>query len=151
MYLSRFTSKRIRSLFEPYLIDKHTDVAVNELLDECHPLYVYFMLLRQHIGFKCQVISKDRITSRIYWRYTSKAATKSKFNKAWKLVIEHGECPWITQQVEYALQNKGPTEASRVRQVRMAMFYLVVKNYLYRIVKKSKDKRKDVEQNSICV
>ena len=96
MYLSRFTSKRIRSIFEPYLIDKYTDIAVNELLDECHPLYVYFMLLRQHIGFKFQAINKDRITSRIFWRYTSKAASKSKFYKTWKLVIEHGECPWIT-------------------------------------------------------
>ena len=37
--LTRHVGKRIRSLFEPYVIDNSTDIMVNTLLDERHPLY----------------------------------------------------------------------------------------------------------------
>lgn len=37
--LTRYVGKRIRSLFEPYVIDNSTDIMVNTLLDERHPLY----------------------------------------------------------------------------------------------------------------
>lgn len=139
-YLSQYSAKRIRSLFEPYLIDKNTDVAVNELMDDSHPLYLYFMLIRQHIGFRLQTIDKARITSRINYHYKRVGLSSPKFSYIWQLIIDKKHCPWITQHVEYALQNKGPAQANRIRFLRIAMFYLVVKNYLYRSVKKSKDK-----------
>ncbi len=37
--LTKFVLKRIRSLFEPYVIDKNSDIMVNDLLDEDHPMY----------------------------------------------------------------------------------------------------------------
>ena len=37
--LTKFVLKRIRSLFEPYFIDKNSDIMVNDLLDEDHPMY----------------------------------------------------------------------------------------------------------------
>ena len=37
--LTKWVSKRIRSVFEPFLIDKNSDIMVNELLDENHPMY----------------------------------------------------------------------------------------------------------------
>jgi hypothetical protein len=61
------------------------------------------MLLRQHIGFKLSTAGIDRVVSRINYYYTRKAATKSKLNKIWQRVIDEKQCPWITQEVEYAL------------------------------------------------
>ena len=69
---------------------------VNDALDEHHPIYQYFMLLRQHIGFKLRAVTVDSIVNRINWFYTSKTATKSKLNFVWKKTIENGVCPWIT-------------------------------------------------------
>ena len=85
------------------MIDKNTDIMVNRLLDEDHPLYQYFMILRQHIGFKMSSVDLDKIVNRIYYFYKRKTADKSKFNKVWKRVIESKQCPWITQDVDYAV------------------------------------------------
>ena len=135
--ITKWVGKRIRSLFEPYLIDFKTDIAVSPLLDEDHPLYVYFMFLRQQIGFRLSGVDISKAVSRIHYYFTRKAATKSKFNVVWKKVIACNQCPWITQQIEYQLQNKGPAAAHRIRITRLTMFYLVVKNHLYRIKAKS--------------
>lgn len=96
-----YVGQRIRSLFEPYKIDASTDIMVNESLDEHHPLYLYFMLIRQHIGFKLRSVTVDDIVNRINWFYTSKTATKSKMNFVWKKIIESGQCPWITKEIDY--------------------------------------------------
>lgn len=40
---------RIRDMFVKYFIDSSTDVLVNDLLDEFHPLHMYLSLLRPHI------------------------------------------------------------------------------------------------------
>lgn len=103
LVLSKWVLKRIRSIFQPYLIDRSTDIIVNERLDEDHPLYQYFMALRQHIGFRMNAVTIDKVVSRVHYYYTSKAAAKNKFNVVWKKTIEDGICPWITKQVEYAL------------------------------------------------
>lgn len=137
LHLSKYVLRRVRSLFEPYFIDKHSDIMVNDLLDEDHPLYQYFMALHQHIGFKLSTASLDRAVNRVHYFYYKKTASKSKFNKVWKRVIESKQCPWITQDVDYAVQNKGYTMATRIKTLRLAMFYIVVKNHLYRIKKRS--------------
>ena len=91
------------------------------------------MLLRQHIGFKLSSIDLDKIVNRIHYYYTRKTAKKSKLNKVWARVIESKQCPWSTQDIDYAVQNKGHALAIRIKTVRLAMFYIVVKNYLYRL------------------
>ena len=142
--LTRYIGRKLRSLFEPYFIDKHTDIVVNDLFDEYNPLYQYFMNLRQHIGFRMMSVDIDKVISRIHYYYFKKKGTKSNFNKVWKRVIESKQCPWITQEVEYALQNKGSSTANRIRTSRLMLFYIVVKNYLYRLVLKSLMKTKSM-------
>ncbi len=61
------------------------------------------MVLRQHIGFRLSTASVDRVASRINYYYNRKPATKSKINKIWQQVIDRKQCPWITQEIEYAL------------------------------------------------
>lgn len=48
-------------------------------------------------------VDLDKIVNRIYYFYKRKTADKSKFNKVWKRVIESKQCPWITQDVDYAV------------------------------------------------
>lgn len=61
------------------------------------------MLLKQHIGFKLAKASIEKIVNRIHYFYTRKTATKLKFNGVWKMVVESGSCPWITQRIDYQL------------------------------------------------
>ena len=69
---------------------------VNPLLDEDHPLYVYLMFLKQHIGFKLGTVDIIKVVNRIHYYYTRKTAKRSKFTFVWKKVIEKQQCPWIT-------------------------------------------------------
>lgn len=138
--ITKYVAARIRNVFSSYLVDTNTDIAINELLDEDHPLYQYFMFLRQHIGFKISTVTIGKAVSRIHYFYRQKSAPKSRFNKVWKLIIDKQQCPWITTNIDYAIQNKGPSLAYRIKVSRMLLFYLVVKKYLYKIKKKSTDK-----------
>ena len=144
-YLSKYVLRRIRSMFDPYFIDKNTDILVSDRLNKDHPIYQYFMLLRQHIGFRMSSASLRKMTKRITYFYKPRLKKKTRtFMDAWQYVIDGGDCPWINQQIEYAIQNKGPSMAFRIRMVRFAMFYMGVKNHLYSIRKKRVDKKKNV-------
>lgn len=136
-YLTMYVSKRIRSVFSDYIIDRNTDIALNDQITESHPLYQYFMILHQHIDFKFAIIDLNKIVNRINYYYTSKCCTKRNFNKVWNLIIENGQCPWIDANVDRMLQNYSIKAATRIKVVRMAMFYLIVKTHLYTSVKKS--------------
>lgn len=138
--LTKWIASKIRSLFEPYLIDRHTDVMVSPLLDDNHPLYLYLMLLRQHLNFRMSAVNIDRAVKRIHYYFTRKTPSRPLFNVVWNRVIQSGQCPWITQQIDYALQNKGNTTAYRIKVSRLTLFYMAVKNYLCLNVKKSKQK-----------
>lgn len=135
--LTKWVGKRIRSLFEPYLIDKNTDIVVCRGLDDSHPLYLYFMLLHQHIKFRLHSADLRKIANRVHYFYAQTPVSKATFNKAWQLAVKHKHCPWITQEIDYAIQNKGPSIAMRIKTVRLAMLYIVIKNHLYRVVQKS--------------
>ena len=139
-HLTMYVAKRIRSMFDSYLIDKYTDIVVNKL-DETHPLYLYFMLLKQHIGFQLMEVDKNKITDRLHYYYTRNYKKRHSFMSTWKATIEKGVCPWITQEIEYKIQNKGPTIADRIRMLRLGLFYIVVKNFLCKKPKNHTDKK----------
>ena len=144
--LSKWTLRRIRSIFEPYYLDIRSDVMVNKLLDENQAFYQYLMILKQHIGFKLQHVDLKRVLNRIFYFFEKFKAKKPQFAIVWRRIIDSRRCSWITQQIEYQIQNKGPTDADRIRTVRITMFYMVVKSYLYSKTKKSIEGRKRREQ-----
>ena len=129
--LTFWVASRIKSIFVKYFIDSSTDVMVNDVLDEFHPLYIYLNLLRPHIQFKMRTVTLDQIIGRIHYYFTKKSAIKNKFNSVWKSIIAKQVCPWITTQVDYALQNKSPGLQRIMKILRMGLFYMVVKNYMY--------------------
>ena len=128
--LTKYVGRRIRSLFQPFLLDSKTDVIVNPLLDESHLFYQYLMFVRQHVGFRLSTATTDRIVSRVHYFFKRKPAKACQFKKVWNETIESEACPWITKNVEFQLQNKSETLAQRTRRTRLAMFYLVVKNFM---------------------
>jgi hypothetical protein len=83
------------------------------------------------------VIDLSRIVNRINYYYTSKCCTKRNFSKVWNLIVKNGQCAWITEDVDRALKNYSANAAARIKIVRMAIFYLIVKNHLYMTVQKS--------------
>ena len=141
-FLTIYVANRIKDLFANYYIDETTDVMVNDLLDEAHPLHLYLKLLRPHVQFKFRPLNIDKIVNRIFYYFTGKTSTKTKFNFVWKTAIEHKTCPWITQQVDYALQNKGGALQRHLKTLRLGMLYMVVKNYMYKVKCKHELKKK---------
>ena len=129
--LTFWVAKRLKSLFIDYFIDNKTDIMLNKTVDEKHPMRVYLDLLRPHIGFKLRTVSFNQIVSRVHYYFYGKGSSKSKFSKVWSTAIKREVCPWITQQVDYALQNKTPVIQHAMKVMRLAMFYMVVKNYMY--------------------
>ena len=65
----------------------------------------------------------------------------------WKATIEKEVCPWITKQVDYALQNKTAVLGYAMKILRLGMFYMVVKNYLY--TKNLKGKMKKIKSEGL--
>lgn len=129
--LTYWVARRITSLFSNYIIDKHTNVAVNDLIDVKHPVHVFISLLHANIDFNFKTITLDKIIGRIHYYFKQKSSSKRKFNVVWKMILEKQVCPWITKQVDYALQNKSPKIEHIMKTMRLGMFYMVVKKYLY--------------------
>lgn len=141
MFLTFWVIDRIQTLFSRYYIDSKTDVMVNDLLDQKHPMYMYLNILKPHIQYKMRIVSIDQIVSRIYYFFKGKAASKTKLNFVWKKTIEKEICPWITQQVDYALQNKMNSTMNTMKILRLGIFYIVIKNYLYKSVEKCRKRK----------
>ena len=151
--LTFWVEKRIKSLFSSYFIDKKTDVMMNDLLDIKHPFRVYLDLLRSHVPFKLRTVSISQMTSRINY-YLGAKKLKHSFAEAWKTTVKKEVCPWITQQIDYALQNKTPVIEHTMKTMRLGIFYMVVKNYLYAKNKKTairKNQNFSIEAQSIMV
>lgn len=129
--LTYWVVKRLKGLFNDYLIDRKTDIMFNDTVNEKHPMKVYIDLLRPYAKFKLRTVTLDQIVGRVNYYFTQKSASKRKFNVVWKATIEKEVCPWITKQVDYALQNKTAVLGYAMKILRLGMFYMVVKNYLY--------------------
>ena len=128
--MTKYVGRRIRSLFESFIIDKNTSVLVNSLIDENHLMYQYLMFLRQHIGFKLLAVPIDKMTKKVYFFFGHGTAKKKiPVIKAWQMIIDSKSCPWITQSIEWKLQNKTEETAQRIRISRLAMFYIALKSY----------------------
>lgn len=140
--LTFWVAKRLKSLFSCYYIDKKTDIMLNELIDSKHPFRVYLDLLRSHACFKLRTVTTSQMVARVNYYFRGKSASKHKFNEAWKTAVKREVCPWITQQVDYALQNKTPVIEHCMKTMRLGMFYMVIKNYLYAKNKKTAIKKK---------
>ena len=101
--LTYWVAKRIISIFNSYIIDKHTNIAVNDLIDVKHPAHVFISLLHTNIDFNLKTVTLDKMISRIHYYLKQKSATKRKFSAVWKIILEKQICPWITKEVDYAL------------------------------------------------
>ena len=140
--LTFWVAKRITGLFSNYAIDNKTDIMINDLIDVKHPIHVFISLLHANIDFKFRTTSLDQILKRIHYYFTSKGNPKAKFNAIWKTIIDKQVCPWITKQVDYALKNKTPKIERIMKTMRIGMFYMVVKNYLYGKNKMTAERKK---------
>ena len=149
-----WVARRIKSLFSDYFIDSSTDIMLNEFIDSKHPFRIYLDMLRSHISFKLRTVTLSQMIGRIHYYLTGRSSSKRKFSVVWRKILEREACPWITKPVDYALQNKAPTMQHVAKMMRLGMFYMVVKNYLYNRKQRSDMKRKtknsiDASSNSV--
>ena len=146
--LTFWVARRIIDLFSYYIIDKRTDIAINDLIDIKHPIHIFISMLHANINFNFRTTSLDKIVGRIHYYFNQKSATKKKFTAMWKMTLEKQICPWITKEVDYALQNKTPKIQHSMKIMRLGMFYMVIKNYLYGKNLKSSMKKDNESRSS---
>lgn len=101
--LTFWVAKRLKSLFSAYFIDSRSDIMVNDILDEKHPMHVYFSLLRPNINFNFRKTNIKNIVGRVHYYFTGRTVANKKFTTVWKFILQKQVCPWITKQVDYAI------------------------------------------------
>ena len=138
--ITQYTAMRFKSLFSALQLTEESDVMFNELLSESHPMRQYLSLVRQHVQFKFSSVKLKTAVKRVQDFYLHRIC-KPQLMRAWMLAIEKNRCSWITQDIEWRLQNCSAAIARRIRQLRLMLLYMDIKNYLYAIVSKSKAKK----------
>lgn len=134
---------RMRSLFADYYIDSTSQIIVSpRIATPKNPFYLYLMFIHQHIGFNLKKVNEDNIVRRISTYHKTYVKAKSKINKwhfnaLWNKLIATERCPWISKQIEYFLQTKPLAYAKRKRHCRMALYYMVIREYLMNIKHRS--------------
>lgn len=152
-HISKTLAGRIRQLFVDFTLDSTSQIIVSDIVStEDNPFYVYLMFLHQHMQFNINKITLDNIVRRIgtYHRTYIKNTkisqiSKRHFNALWIKLIEMEKCPWISKQIEYDLQMKSKSFAIRKRRCRMALYYMVVRQYLMSLKNRSIQKSNSIK------
>lgn len=164
-YCERFGTsiiRKLKKLFLQFRLDVNTDVAFSEEFKRTDGLREYFSLVRDHVQFRASTLILKKIVRFIAWRHPRSVMMKweieshkrhalshknigvERFNKIWKYLIEKKSgitCPWITKDVDYWIQSKTASDARKCRQMRLAMYYMALKNDYYGI-EAMRDKRR---------
>lgn len=164
-YCERFGTsiiRKLKKLFLQFRLDVNTDVAFSEEFKRTDGLREYFSLVRDHVQFRASTLLLKKIVRFIAWKHPRSVMMKheiaahkrqaknhksvgvERFNKIWKYLIEKKSgitCPWISKEVDYWLQTKSASDARKNKQMRLAMYYMALKNDFYGI-EAMRDKRR---------
>lgn len=145
-------AQRIRSLFVDFQFDKDTQIVVSpRLVDPSNPFYMYLLFLHQQILFNIRKVTEDQIVRRIATYHKSYIKSNVKinkrhFNQMWSKLVEMDKCPWISKQIEYDLQMKSLDYAKRKRRCRMTLYYMVIREYLMTIKRRSEQRSNKIQK-----
>jgi len=153
---------KMKKLFMQFRLDVNTDIAFSEEFERKDSIRHYFELIRDHLQYRMSVLKLKKVIRYIAWKHPRSAMMKceierkkrgtldpgrigvERFNKVWKYLVSKTQgiqCPWITRDVDFWLQNKSASLAKKYRQMRLAMYYMALKNDYYGI-EAMRDKRR---------
>ena len=146
--------RKFKDLFQNFKLDKNSDIAFSEEFLDGDPIRMYFDLIRDHLFFRISTLKLKKIVRGIAHRHPrsvmSEEEIKSKkrgtfdpgkigverFTRLWKYLAHKNrgiQCPWITKEVDWWLKNKSESLAKQHIQMRLAIYYMALKNDFYDI------------------
>lgn len=146
---------KLRRTFMPFNINMTTDIMMTDNISCYEPVVFYLKILQEQLFFNMKIVSKKQIIRRIetYHRgYVKKrlkkvtGATLQDMPILWNKLVETSVCPWINSEVENALNKLPFKHAERQRYLRLALYYMLIKQHYINknIYYRSKSKNKNV-------
>lgn len=149
---SNFFNK-ISKIFRSFLFTIDSDVMFSSNISKWEPLLLYIRMLREQIGFNTRQVDLIQIPKRIqqyhqtYIKHRKAEQIKiSDIPKLWKKIVELEKCPWINKDVDTVLQNSYSSYRLRHITIRMAVYYMLIKQHLYFLYKNSDTYKKILEK-----
>ena len=146
--------RRLKDLFQNFRLDNNSDIAFSEEFVEGDAVRMYFELIRDHLFFRISTLKLRKVVRGIVHRHPRSVMTKEeieakkrgtlepgkigadRFNKLLKYLAHKKcgiKCPWITKEVDWWLKNKSESLARKHMQMRLAVYYMALKNDFYDI------------------
>jgi hypothetical protein len=146
--------RRFKDFFQNFRLDQNSDITFSEEFVIGDAVRMYFDLIRDHVFFRISTLKLRKIVRGIVHRHPRSVMTKEeieykkrgtlepgkigaeRFNKLWKYLAykKRGiQCPWITKEVDWWLKNKSESLAKKHMQMRLAVYYMALKNDFYDI------------------
>lgn len=148
--MANYNFEQITSLFARLRLTKDSYIYFSEGFRADHPLAMAVSLVKQHIPFKTLHINEDRIVTRIaaYHNTIFKGAKASEIqkkgktiHKIWMFLLRRKHAPWINEVYDQEIRKLHPSEEHKKKVIRLAIYYMFIKNRLMIINLRSKSKR----------
>lgn len=133
-------AKRLNRLFNKYDFDKATHITFLNYIDVEDTIYMYFNIRNQAAKSTIMSVDLNRIPRRIATYHKSffgmfkkpSGITKNFIERLWTKLVETEKCPWINAEVNLKLSNMSISTRRREIILRLAMYYMLIKNYLFK-------------------
>ena len=122
---------------------------VSETVSPYDPLSFYFKILQEQIHFKMRTVSVLQIPKRIATYHPAylehkklDSIRKPDIERLWNKILENGDCPWITKEADRDLQQTYSAYKYRQQFLRLAVYYMLIKQHFYTKFKNSRGYKK---------
>lgn len=143
--LTRLLQKKLRQIWQKYVLTKKSDVMVLDTIAHDDPVYLFFSILSEYAGFNFRTTNYLAIPKRIltfHKSYLKKTGLdqvkKSDVFLLWNKLLETERCPWITTKYNAELKLLKKDQQDRIIFLRMALYYMLIKQHLYTKFKNSR-------------
>lgn len=142
---------KVRKMLGPYQFSKTTDVQLTNNITPFEPIYIYLNIIQSQTYFNMRTVTPLKVIKgikRYHATYVQhKHATVKKhcmtdMPKLWAKLLKYNKCPWITQEVDDWINAQTPHVKKRHMFLRLGVYYILVKQYLFNKVRRSAEKAK---------
>lgn len=150
--------QNISNLFRDFDFSSIVEICFLDHITKENNLYIYFHIIGKYLNFNVSFVSLDEIPRRIcnYHRCykfqvrkfrdhkekykTDKFINRNHMNHIFNRLLETEKCPWINKEIYNMIKLKPILAQLREIRLRMALYYMLIKRYLYKRFKESKEK-----------
>lgn len=150
---------KVRKMLGPYQFSKTTDVQHTNNISPFEPISIYLKIIQSQTYFNMMSVSPLKVIKGIkryhptyvqHKRATIKKDFLTDMPKLWAKLLKYNKCPWITREVDDWINTLSPMVKKRHMFLRMAVYYILVKQYLLNKVRRSmakaRQKKLELEQ-----